>query len=671
MEFVLLIGEGGELWKTWVAAFYERRLRRQDYRDADVKRTVSFIIEKHLASIPLHCHGHLLLGLCRILLRKAELLDDAAEELRVKLLTSSGRGAGGANLPGVRRLVFSDVTLSHVVGEDVYMDASSAGLDDLFALSNIGASLEIPGLNMLLEPEVPPMEADLDEGRSHAAPWSRITLPPDRPLPFPTDGPRETFGEAPQEVVDVMTFLRERVTEINFGPAQRLLDPDTVLPIIAPFDYLLGGGDDEFDAGHPGFSDSHRGPGLPPIDSPRGDRDGGHSGTGGRPVDQTPNLDDPSGTPTQDVLPERLDFDISPGAPLFPGGGRLSDLLDLNSPRPAPGTGRLSIGPIDLGPEPDLPTPEGPRRKRQRRQKAWFDEETTMTTTNYHDTANISLDPQTEFRLYLPHSRPGLPYATVLSNMCDQLSMSQLRAPQIEEREFQAARSAQAARDAEAAAAVEAAEAAAARALAAAAAAARDAMDVDLGPALSPVRDLLSQDGGGWHMPDFLGDGRRSSPEHQLPGLDDPDHHDLPPADKTPPRRDDSSSPRRDRDHGHEPEGDDTRHPGTDDGRHPESDLPSHDHPGHDQSGDDLPAHDLPSHDPGRSPGLPGQDVISFFQLCAAGGGSAEGAARQFVGLLSKHMDGIICMEQAEAYGDIQIRRGPGFPPEAEKSGGA
>mmetsp|Transcript_84668 Transcript_84668/g.155246 ORF Transcript_84668/g.155246 Transcript_84668/m.155246 type:complete len:669 (+) Transcript_84668:93-2099(+) len=668
MEFVLLISEGGELWKTWVAAFYERRLRRQDYRDADVKRTVTFIIEhmrqeelSNTLSIPLHCHGHLLLGSCRILLRKAELLDDAAEELRLKLLTSSGRGAGRAE--PVRRLVMSDVTLSHVVGEDAYMPN-----DDLFTLGDIGASLEIPGLNMLLEPEVPPMEADLDEGRRHAAPWSRITLPPDRPMPYPIDGPREAFGEASQVLQDVINAMRERAESlhIDFGPNQRLVDPDAALPLDAPFDYLLGDGDDDFDAGRPGFSDSHRGPSLPPIDSPRGDGDDSRTGSGGRPVDQTPNLGDLSGTSPPDEGRRRLDFDTSPGEPLYPGDvGRLTDFLNLDSPgtgdlvSPAPPTGRLSVGPIDPGPEPDLPQEEGPRPKRRRRRGPWLDEETTLDMQKYHNTANITLESQKEFSLSLPQSLPSLPHPTVSSNMSDSLSVSLRLGSEVAEHELQELRAAQAARDAEAAAA-------AAQALAAAGAAVRDALDVDFGRApATPGRDTPSHDGAGWHFPDFHGDGGRSGDEHPLPGLNGPGLDDMSPGHETPPPRDDASSPQPGTHDGRQPGSDAGRHSGSGDGP-PGDDPPGDDSPGEDLPGDDLPGHDPPGDSPGRSPGVPGQDARSYFQVIADSGMDAERAACLFVGLLSKHMEGTIFLEQETAYGDILIRR-----PEPSASGGA
>lgn len=617
MEFLQYVVEKGPLWNAWVAAHWERRLRRQDYRDADVTRTTSFILDR-IPSISLAYLGHLLLGLCRILLRKAEMLDDAAEELRLKLLTSGGRGACGNALPSVRRVVFSDVTLSNTVGEDVFMEpASPTSLDDLDALGHLGMGLEIPGLDLLLEPEVPPMQADLDEGRRHTASWGSITLPPDQAMPLPLPGPTEAFGEATQAEQEVMAVMRRiwEMPQLNLGPEGPLEDPDVPPPIQG----LLG---DSRRLSIGGYSAE--------VDVLQVVQPG-----------ETPAGDEPPLTPSQVVPPRILGFDTPPDLPdlLRPGG--LSQMLGFSPPQ---GLDPLAIDStldgIDIGPIPDVPIPEvpadqdGPRRKRPRRQKPWLDEETTIPHHEYHDTSSITLDPICEYGLYVPHRRPGLPYVTVFSNLCPLLCEPFVQAPQLGVQAFQAqveaARVARAADEAQVAEAAAAAEAAA-KAAAEAAAAMAEEMRVDSLPdpeaPPTPGRDEVYHDDHGWHFPDLDLDDRRSP-------RPDPDEQPQPDTDHESPRRDPS-----------------------DHGRTSPPPLPDHDH--------EPP--DSPRPSPG-SPGMVDQAGFSFFQHCAAGG--PEAAARQFVGLLSAHMDGVIHMEQADPYEDIWIRRGPEWPGDISGGGG-
>jgi len=58
-----------------------------------------------------------------------------------------------------------------------------------------------------------------------------------------------------------------------------------------------------------------------------------------------------------------------------------------------------------------------------------------------------------------------------------------------------------------------------------------------------------------------------------------------------------------------------------------------------------------------------GQDeVCSFFNLARAPPVAADVAAKRFLNLLSLHMEGMVTLQQEEAYGDISVHRAPGWP---------
>merc|ERR1719197_2372340 len=162
MMFLNHVGPDGKLWKAWVAAHWERRLRRQDYLTADIQGSVAFARE-HIQSIPLRCLGHLLVGFCRLLLRKVVLHDDRVEEVRVSLQTS--RDA----LPVVATLPEAALTLSRNPREAPW---------ELAPLADISVDGD---LDMVFEP--PPLEELLEAGRRHTLPEEAITLHPATPSP--------------------------------------------------------------------------------------------------------------------------------------------------------------------------------------------------------------------------------------------------------------------------------------------------------------------------------------------------------------------------------------------------------------------------------------------------------------------------------------------------------
>ncbi|CAK0903036.1 unnamed protein product, partial [Prorocentrum cordatum] len=66
---------------VWLAAHWDRRLKRQDYSEADLRELARSFTERQ-SLLSLRNTGHLLLGLCKIFARKCQLFEDDASELR-------------------------------------------------------------------------------------------------------------------------------------------------------------------------------------------------------------------------------------------------------------------------------------------------------------------------------------------------------------------------------------------------------------------------------------------------------------------------------------------------------------------------------------------------------------------------------------------------------------
>jgi len=139
----------GTLRKAWVASHWERCLKRQDYESADIQGSVAFARE-HIASIPLRCLGHLLVGFCRLLLRKTVLFDDRVEEVRQSLQMSRGKP-----LAAVAVVPEAALTMNRSSREAAW---------DLVPLADMSADCD---LDMVFEP--PPLEELLEAGRRHLA----------------------------------------------------------------------------------------------------------------------------------------------------------------------------------------------------------------------------------------------------------------------------------------------------------------------------------------------------------------------------------------------------------------------------------------------------------------------------------------------------------------------
>eukprot|EP00928_Gymnodinium_smaydae_P076935 TRINITY_DN6003_c0_g1_i2.p1 TRINITY_DN6003_c0_g1~~TRINITY_DN6003_c0_g1_i2.p1 ORF type:complete len:656 (-),score=142.63 TRINITY_DN6003_c0_g1_i2:71-2038(-) len=145
-ELAQLIGQGGAWQPVWLAAHWDRQLKKKDYEGTDIRGLVADFFAKR-ALISLRATGHLLLGISKVYAKRSQLLDDEAVEVRTRLWlagTSNGQDAlrNGAGRPG------------------------EAG-DDLDGVADLG---ELPDLSACLG------EQALQSGKRHVARMEDITL---------------------------------------------------------------------------------------------------------------------------------------------------------------------------------------------------------------------------------------------------------------------------------------------------------------------------------------------------------------------------------------------------------------------------------------------------------------------------------------------------------------
>jgi len=156
MEFTRLVAPKGPLGTAWLAAHWERRLRRHHYVDADVRQICSVVVTNLIGIVSLRPLGHLLVGACRILLHKAGVALDETEEVNSSQIQPAS----------LRRIALrSAVTLD---GSDGF----SGDLDSIW-----------DGAEMLMEPEFPLLQGSVVDdvlagGQRFVVPDSSITLRP-------------------------------------------------------------------------------------------------------------------------------------------------------------------------------------------------------------------------------------------------------------------------------------------------------------------------------------------------------------------------------------------------------------------------------------------------------------------------------------------------------------
>jgi len=85
MELAQLVAPGGRWYTLWLAAHWDRRLKKQDYVEADLQALLRSL-QTDGGLVSLRALGHLLLGTCKIFQKKCQLFDDDAKELQSALI---------------------------------------------------------------------------------------------------------------------------------------------------------------------------------------------------------------------------------------------------------------------------------------------------------------------------------------------------------------------------------------------------------------------------------------------------------------------------------------------------------------------------------------------------------------------------------------------------------
>jgi len=487
MDFVSLVTQGGLLWKAWVACHYERRLKRQDYLNADVKATCNYIIE-NVGSIPLRCLGHLMLGILRLLLRQAGDLENRAEEVRSALQFSLSTGPG---LPTVPTVSAASVTLRHP-GVVPVLDFGDA----------------VPGLDMLMEPELPDLEveASLEEGRRHVAPLATITLssgPTAEPIveiddfgaPSAEDqASMAAVGQSALQMVDAV--FEDKGTEPPASPpipeteeVGQEAEPETEMEVdkegsaaeVPPLDFLLG-------ASSPGPS-----PARSLLSTTEGEGFGASHALAAEKAAQQAEAfareavaaaeevaairqgEECSDLPPMDFLlraapevstseaaiqmkmllePQKVAEEVSEILQDLVLPDTENDLDDLDIAM-EPEAADAEAGPEALeapeGPE-GLEGPEGPEgrelqqqeemqivpRRKRRRRSIWFDEKTQISDRAYNNTSKITRANPFEYGIFLPHQSYHVGLTTAFGDICPLLRDPLRRASEIGARQRKA-----------------------------------------------------------------------------------------------------------------------------------------------------------------------------------------------------------------------------------------
>eukprot|EP00927_Polykrikos_kofoidii_P059298 TRINITY_DN54489_c0_g1_i1.p1 TRINITY_DN54489_c0_g1~~TRINITY_DN54489_c0_g1_i1.p1 ORF type:complete len:719 (+),score=88.08 TRINITY_DN54489_c0_g1_i1:237-2393(+) len=417
MEFVTVVAPHGPLWKAWVAAHWEKRLRRHDYNTVNIKAVVSFAMER-VRSIALGRLGSLLVGFCRLYSGKSRFLDETAHEVRIALRLSLD---AGGSLPVVASKTEASLTWPR------FQPTGEHGWEQQADLFSPGDSLGLP-LDLLPEPEwlsTFELEAVLDEGRRHVAPIQLITLP-DSPSasvpPYSFDSQDDAFGAPSQEdqtAMQAMEFLSSPQKRSQSEQWRGRVDTLGSVPL-PPVDQHLGtgalraenllvqsGGDD-----HVLLPEPFQAMSASPM------RAIGVS-TPGQSPRRALDLDvvsDASGRETESrrrfsYLASMLDY-----APLRDENGDDTDVDFVDEAHGAD---------ADVSVAADAEAyAKGFRRpqKRRRRCRQWLDAATEIPSNVYHDTSAITLRPSHHYDIYLPHASRDVGFTTSFSDIAPELA---------------------------------------------------------------------------------------------------------------------------------------------------------------------------------------------------------------------------------------------------------
>lgn len=90
MELAKLIAPNGPWGKAWLAAHWERKLKKQDYVETDLRSLLNSISRRR-SLVSLRATGHLLVGACKIYVKKCSIFEEEAEEVRTALMMAFSR----------------------------------------------------------------------------------------------------------------------------------------------------------------------------------------------------------------------------------------------------------------------------------------------------------------------------------------------------------------------------------------------------------------------------------------------------------------------------------------------------------------------------------------------------------------------------------------------------
>jgi len=85
MNFAQLIASDGPWNKVWLAAHWDKKLKKQDYDDFDLRVLIVSFLE-HRGLVSLRATGHLLIGTCKIYSKKCLSFEDEAREIQTRLM---------------------------------------------------------------------------------------------------------------------------------------------------------------------------------------------------------------------------------------------------------------------------------------------------------------------------------------------------------------------------------------------------------------------------------------------------------------------------------------------------------------------------------------------------------------------------------------------------------
>ncbi|CAJ1449235.1 unnamed protein product, partial [Effrenium voratum] len=191
MELAKLIAPDGPWGKAWLAAHWERKLKKQDYLEVDL-RSLLASISKRRSLVSLRATGHLLVGACKIYTKKCSFFEEEADEVRQALMMAFSRPEQGKELaPQIREVKapvliagdqvllggkkhmarLEDITLKHPAKEP------SVPIEDNDDLFGSFSQMDLEEVMQAVRQEVLPEDALEDLGKAPISDLDFDTLP--------------------------------------------------------------------------------------------------------------------------------------------------------------------------------------------------------------------------------------------------------------------------------------------------------------------------------------------------------------------------------------------------------------------------------------------------------------------------------------------------------------